>query len=66
MSGTPHNPDLWHVALQAQNMAKNVTQERMALAFQSVAMVSMVIMSVTAAAHLLREMRRAEAQGRGR
>ena len=44
------------VASQAPSMAKTAQQERMAIAFQTVAMVSMAIMGVTSAAHLIRDM----------
>lgn len=59
------NPGLLQVASQAQNMAKQVREERMATAFQTVAMVSMAIMGVTAAAHLVRDLLRPN-NGRGR
>ena len=59
------NPGLMQVASQAQNMAKNAKQERMAVVFQTVAMVSMAVMGVTAAAHLIRDLLRPE-RGRGR
>lgn len=39
-------------------MAGKVQQERMAVAFQTVAMVSMALTGVTAAAHLVRDMLR--------
>jgi hypothetical protein len=60
-----HQPNLDQVATQAQNMAQKAKQERMALAFQTIAMVSMAVMGVTAAAHLIRDMLR-EPRGRGR
>ena len=66
MQVTPHNPGLMQVASEAQNMAKSAQQEKMAFAFQSVAMVSMALMGVTAAAHLIRDLLRSETQGRGR
>jgi hypothetical protein len=66
MQVTPHNPDLMHVALQAQNMARSTQQERLAFAFQSVAMVSMALMGVTAAAHNICDLVRSEKRGRGR
>jgi hypothetical protein len=66
MQVTPHNPDLMHVALQAQNMGRSVQQERLAIAFQSVAMVSMALMGVTAAAHNIRDLLRSEKRGKGR
>jgi ABC-type hemin transport system ATPase subunit len=66
MQVNPHNPDLMQVASQAQNMAKIAQQERMAFAFQSVAMVSMAIMGIAATAHLIRELLRSETPGRGR
>jgi hypothetical protein len=61
----PHNPSLLKVAEQAQDMAANAKQQRMAVAFQTVAMVSMAVMGVTAAAHLIRDLLRVE-RGRGR
>jgi hypothetical protein len=61
-----HNPGLMQVASQAQTMAKGVQQDKMAVAFQTVAMVSMAIMGVTAAARLIRDLQRSEKPGRGR
>ena len=61
----PHNPGLLQVATQAQNMAASAKQQRMAVAFQTVAMVSMAVMGVTAAAHLIRDLLRSE-RGRRR
>lgn len=66
MQPNTHNPGLMHVASQAQDMAKNVKQEQMALAFQTVAMVSMALMGVTAAAHLIRDLLRSQTPGKGR
>lgn len=65
---TPHsyNPNLGQVASQAQSMARSARQENLAIAFQSVAMVSMAIMSVAAAAHLVREFTRREQRPKGR
>lgn len=54
----PQHPGLIQVANQAQQMARHTREERMALAFQTVAMVSMAIMGVTAAAHLVRDLMR--------
>lgn len=51
-------PDPSQVAHQAQSMARNTRDERVALAFQSIAMVSMAIVSVASAGHLLRELLR--------
>ena len=63
----PSNPNLMHVATQAQQMARNTGQEKMAIAFQSVAMVSMAVMSVSAGAHLIRALLRSEkTKSRGR
>lgn len=59
------NPGLFQVATQAQIMARNARQDRMAMAFQTVAMVSMAIMGATAAAHLMRDLLR-DKQSRGR
>jgi hypothetical protein len=47
-------------------MAKIAQQERMAFAFQSVAMVSMAIMGITAATHLIRDLLRSEKREIGR
>jgi hypothetical protein len=66
MQVTPHNPDLMHVALQAQNMARSTQHERLAFAFQSVAMVSMALMGISAAAHNIRDLLRSEKRGRER
>ena len=60
------NPGLMHVASQAQNMARSAQQEKMAVAFQKVAMVSMALMGVTAAANLIRDLLRPQTPGRGR
>jgi hypothetical protein len=62
----PPNPGLLQVASQAQNLAKSATQEAMAVAFQTVAMVSMAVMSVTAAAHLISDLQRSQKPERGR
>lgn len=52
---------------QAQQMSKQAREERMALAFQSVAMVSMAVVGATAAVHLIRELlRRRDGRGRER
>jgi hypothetical protein len=48
-----------------QNMARNAGQERMAIAFQTVSMVSMALVGVAATIQLLHEMRRSE-RGRER
>jgi hypothetical protein len=61
----PQNPGLMQVASQAQNMAKSAQQERFAIAFQTVAMISMAVMGFTAAAHLIRDMLRSKG-GKGR
>ncbi len=58
------NPGLMQVASQAQSMAKGTQQEKAAIVFQTVAVVSMAVMGITAAAHLIREMLRS--QGRVR
>jgi hypothetical protein len=60
------NPGLMQVASQAQNMAKSTQQEKVAFAFQTVAMVSMALMGVTAAAHLIRDLLKSQTPGRGR
>jgi hypothetical protein len=61
----PQNPGLMQVASQAQHMAKGTPQEKMALVFQTVAVVSMALMGVTAAAHLIRDLLRSQTPGRG-
>ena len=53
----PHTNPL-NVAQTAQQMAKSAGQERMAFAFQSVALVSMAIMGAAAAVQILRDLRR--------
>jgi hypothetical protein len=60
------NPGLMQVAAQAQNMAKTAQQEKMAIAFQTVAMVSMAMMSLTSAVHLVRDLVRFKGQSRDR
>jgi hypothetical protein len=59
-------PGLMQVAEQAQNMAKGTQQEKVAMVFQTVAVVSMALMGVTAGAHLIRELLRSQTVGRGR
>jgi hypothetical protein len=61
-----HNPGLMQVASQAQSMAGHTKQEKVAFAFQTVAMVSMALMGATAAAHLIRDLLRSQTPGRGR
>jgi hypothetical protein len=61
----PQNPGLLKVASQAEQMARNSQQESIAFAFQTVAMVSMAIMGLTSAAHLIRDMLRKD-RSRGR
>ena len=60
----PVNPGLMQVATQAQHMAATAKQERMAVVFQTVSVVSVAIMGVAASAHLLRDLLR-PAAGRG-
>ena len=60
------NPGLMNVASTSQNMATHSKQEKMAVAFQTIAMVSMAIMGATAAAHLIRDMLRSQTPGKGR
>ena len=60
------NPGLMQVATQAQNMAKTAQQDRMAVAFQTVAMVSMAVMGLTAAAQLVRDVLRSQNHSRER
>lgn len=65
----PKNPNLMQLAAQAQSMAANAKQERMAMVFQTVSMVSVAIVGVVQAAQLLRDLRRDERErqhGRGR
>lgn len=52
------NPGLLQVASQAQTMSRQAREERTAVAFQTVAMVSMAIMGAAAAAHLVRDLLR--------
>lgn len=52
----PTNP--MQVATTAQYMARNAGQERMALAFQTVALVSMAVMGAAAATQIVRDLRR--------
>jgi hypothetical protein len=59
-------PELLDVANQAQAMACRTKQERMAFAFQWVAMISMAAMGVTAVSNLIREALYPEHRGRGR
>lgn len=61
----PQNPGLLQVAAQAQNMAHQARQERFALAFQAVAMVSMAVMGIASAAHLVRDILRPERRRAG-
>jgi hypothetical protein len=61
----PQNPGLLQVATQAQNMATSAKQQQMAVAFQTVAMVSVAVMGMTAAAQLIRDLLRPN-PGRGR
>lgn len=61
----PTNPGLMQVATHAQHMAAAAKQERMAVVFQTVSVVSIAVMGLAASAHLLRELLR-PAQGRGR
>lgn len=63
----PPNPGLMQVATQAQHMAATAKQERMAVVFQTVSVVSVAVMGLAASAHLLRELfRPAAGHGRGR
>lgn len=62
---TPHTPTPLSVATQAQQMARHTRDQRMEVAFQWIAMTSMAIMGVTAAANLIREMLHPP-RGRGR
>jgi hypothetical protein len=63
----PHNPGLMQVASQAQHMAAHTKQERLAMAFQTVSIVSVAVMGISASAHLLRDLLRSKHEnGRGR
>ena len=63
----PHSPGLMQVATQAQHMAAHTKQERLAMAFQTVSMVSVAIVGISASAHLLRDLLRTKHEhGRGR
>lgn len=53
---TPPNPGLMQVATQAQHMAASAKQERMAVVFQTVSVVSVAVMGLAASAHLIREL----------
>ncbi len=52
---SPHTPGLMQVAEKAQHMAASAKQERMAVVFQTVSVVSVAVMGLAASAHLLRE-----------
>ena len=52
----PPTYDIRDLGSQAQMMAKNVSNERMAMTLQYVAIGSMIIMAGAAAAHLMKEM----------
>jgi hypothetical protein len=51
-------PNLQTIAQQTQELAKNSKDQRLGLVFQTVSMVSMAVLGVGAAVHLLREMLR--------
>ena len=51
-------PNLQQIAHQTQEFAKNSKDHRLGLVFQTVSMVSMAVLGVGAAVHLLREMLR--------
>jgi hypothetical protein len=59
-------PELLDVANQAQTMAGRTKQERIAVAFQWVAMISMAAMGVTAVSNLVRDALYPEHRSRGR
>lgn len=61
----PPPPGPLHVANQAQQMARQASDERLSLAFQWIAVTSMAVMGVTAAAHLVRDLLRPQ-RTRGR
>jgi ABC-type nickel/cobalt efflux system permease component RcnA len=51
-------PNLQQIAHQTQEFAKSSKDQRLGLVFQTVSMVSMAVLGVGAAVHLLREMLR--------
>jgi hypothetical protein len=51
-------PNLSQIAHQTQEFAKHSKDQRLGLVFQTVSMVSMAVLGVGAAVHLLREMLR--------
>ncbi|MGL6075455.1 MAG: hypothetical protein ACRC8S_14970 [Fimbriiglobus sp.] len=51
-------PNLQQIANQTQEFAKHTKDHRLGLVFQTVSMVSMAVLGVGAAVHLLREMLR--------
>ena len=54
------------LGLQAQMMARNCTNERMAMTLQYVALGSMIIMAGAAAAHILKDLWHTEHHGRSK
>jgi hypothetical protein len=67
MSNHPPTYHLQDLGPQAQSMAKNCTNERIAMTLQMVAVGSMIIMASAAGAHLLKDLfGRDEQHGRSR
>jgi hypothetical protein len=63
----PQNLGLMQVAEKAQHMAASAKEERAAVVFQTVSVVSVAVMGLAASAHLLRELFRAgHGHGHGR
>jgi hypothetical protein len=60
----PPTYNLNELGPQAQLMAKNCSNERMAMILQSVAIGSMIIMAGAAAAHILKDLFHSERHGR--
>jgi hypothetical protein len=52
------SPNLQHIAQQTSEVASKCTDQRWQLAFQTVSVVSMAVLGVGTAVHLLREMLR--------
>lgn len=51
-----HPPGLLQLAEKAQQLASQTKQERMAVVFQTVSIVSVAVMGLAASAHLIREL----------
>ncbi len=63
---TPPTYYLHDLGPQAQTMAKNCTNERMAMILQYVAIGSMIIMAGAAAAHIMKDLLHTEHRGRSK